>query len=554
MAKINGETIIARALKTQGVETIYGVVGIPVSGIAAAAQREGIRYYGMRHEMPATYAGQATGYLNGRIGVSLVVSGPGALNAVGAFANAWSNRWPLLMLGGASDATRADMGDFQEAEQVAAMAPYAKYARRAESTERLPLYVAEAVRKAINGTPGPSYLDLPGNIIFDEVDEEDVEWAPRVPDPPRLRADDSAVADALAALKTAEQPLIVIGKGVSFGRAEAEMRRFVEQTGIPYLAMPMARGILPDDHPQSIAAARSFVLKNTDLVFLAAARLNWMLHFGQPPRWRDDVRVVQLDSNPEEIGVNVPTEVGLVGDAKVTLGQLLDALDEEPWQFPQDSEWLQTVRSEARKNQELVEGMIGAGRDGEPFGYYTTLDIVRRLAPRDAVYVTEGEGTMAIGRTLLDNFAARQRLDAGSFGSMGLGHGFAVAAQVENPNQRVICVQGDSAFGFAGMECEVAVRHGLPITWVVVNNNGIGGTPLEHFERETLPPGGLNPGTRYDKVMEGLGGVGYHCETPEQIEAALEEALTLDGPSLIHVPIDPQAKRKPQEFRWLAPR
>ena len=373
MAMINGETIIARALKTQGVETIFGVVGIPVSGIATAAQHEGIRYYGMRHEMPATYAGQATGYLNGRIGVSLVVSGPGALNAVGAFANAWSNRWPLLMLGGASDSTRADMGDFQEAEQVAAMAPYAKYARRAESTERLPLYVAEAVRKAINGTPGPSYLDLPGNIIFDEVDEDSVEWAPRVPDPPRLRADDAAVQDALAALKTAEQPLIVIGKGIAFGRAEAEMRRFVEQTGIPYLAMPMARGVLPDDHPQSIAAARSFVLKNTDLAFLAAARLNWMLHFGQPPRWREDVRVVQLDSNPEEIGVNVPTEVGLVGDAKVTLGQLLDALDEEPWQFPQDSEWLQTVRSEARKNQELVNGMIGAGRDGEPFGYYTTL-------------------------------------------------------------------------------------------------------------------------------------------------------------------------------------
>ena len=204
------------------------------------------------------------------------------------------------------------------------------------------------------------------------------------------------------------------------------MRRFVEQTGIPYLAMPMARGVIPDDHPQSIAAARSFVLKNADLVFLAGARLNWMLHFGQPPRWRPDLRVIQLDSNPEEIGVNVPAEVGLVGDAQVALGQLLDALEAEPWRFPPDSEWLQTVRAEARRNRELVEGMIGAGRDGEPFGYYTALDLVRKAAPRDAVYVTEGEGTMAIGRTLLDNFAPRQRLDAGSFGSMGPPrHGFA---------------------------------------------------------------------------------------------------------------------------------
>ena len=552
MAAINGEAIIAKALKTQGVETMYGVIGIPVGGIAAAAQREGIRYFGMRHEMPATYAAQATGYLNGRLGVGLVVSGPGALNAVGAFANAWSNRWPLLLLGGASDSARTDMGDFQESDQVAAMAPYAKYAKRVESTERLPLYIAEAVRKAINGAPGPAYLDLPGNLIFAELDEDDVQWAPRVPDPPKLRVDNADIEGALAALRSAEQPLIVVGKGIAFGRAEDEMRRFVEQTGIPYLAMPMAKGVISDDHPQAIAAARSFVLQNADVVFLAGARLNWMLHFGKAPRWREDVRVIQLDSNPEEIGVNVAAEVALVGDAKVALGQLLDALDAEPWQFPQDSEWLQSVHSEARKNEDAVAAMVG--NNGEPLGYYTTLEEVKAAAPRDAFYVTEGEGTMAIGRTVLDSYLPRHRLDAGSFGSMGLGHGFAIAAQVEHPDQRVICVQGDSAFGFAGMECEVAVRHKLPITWVILNNNGIGGARPELFEHEHLPPGGLNPGTRYDLVMEGLGGKGYHCESAEQVRAALEEALTLDGPSLIHVPIDPQASRKPQQFGWLAPR
>ena len=487
MAAINGEAIIVKALKTQGVETMYGVIGIPVGGIAAAAQREGIRYFGMRHEMPATYAAQATGYLNGRLGVGLVVSGPGALNAVGAFANAWSNRWPLLLLGGASDSVRTDMGDFQESDQVAAMAPYAKYAKRVESTERLPLYIAEAVRKAINGAPGPAYLDLPGNLIFAELDEDDVQWAPRVPDPPKLRVDNADIDGALAALRSAEQPLIVVGKGIAYGRAEDEMRRFVEQTGIPYLAMPMAKGVIPDDHAQAIAAARSFVLQNADVVFLAGARLNWMLHFGKAPRWREDVRVIQLDSNPEEIGVNVAAEVALVGDAKVALGQLLDALDAEPWQFPQDSEWLQSVHSEARKNEDAVAAMVG--NDGEPLGYYTTLEEVRAAAPRDAFYVTEGEGTMAIGRTVLDSYLPRHRLDAGSFGSMGLGHGFAIAAQVEHPDQRVICVQGDSAFGFAGMECEVAVRHKLPITWVVLNNNGIGGARPELFEHEHLPPG-----------------------------------------------------------------
>ena len=199
------------------------------------------------------------------------------------------------------------MGDFQEAEQVAAMAPYAKYAKRVEKAERLPIYIAEAVKKSLMGVPGPSYLDLPGDIITAEVEESDVQWAERVPDPPRLMSDPNDVRAAIEAIKTAEQPLVIFGKGIAASRAESEMRQFVEKTGIPYLAMPMAKGIIPDDHELASAAARSFVLSNTDLIFLAGARLNWMLHFGLPPRFRPDVRVVQLDFNPEEISVNVDT-------------------------------------------------------------------------------------------------------------------------------------------------------------------------------------------------------------------------------------------------------
>ena len=552
MGEISGAEIIARSLKTQGLATMYGVVGIPVSGIATAAQREGIHYYGMRHEMPATYAAQATGYMTGRPGVAIVVSGPGVLNAAGAYSNAWSNRWPLLLLGGASDSNRMGMGDFQEAEQVAALAPYSKWAIRVESMERLPQYIAEAYRKALAPPAGPVYLDLPGNYIMGSTDEDKVEWAPHVPSPQRLPSDPKSIEQALEVLKGAEQPLIIVGKGMAFGRAEAEIQRFVEATGIPYLAMPMAKGVIPDDHDQSVAAARSFVLQNADVVFLAGARLNWQLHFGLPPRFRPDVKIIQLDNNPGEIGVNVPAAAALIGDGKVTLGQLLDKLDEQPWQFPQDSEWLQTVRANARENEELVSGMVG--HDGEPIGYYTTLMEVKNAAPRDVVYVTEGEGTMAIARTVLDTYHPRHRLDAGSFGSMGLGHGFAIAAAVENPGKRVICVQGDSAFGFGGMEVEVATRYKLPITWVIVNNNGIGGSPVERFKGEHLPPNALTPGLHYEKVMEGMGGKGYYATSAEEIRAALKDALTLDGPSLIHVPIDPASKRKPQKFGWLAAR
>ena len=549
MAKIKGHQIIAKALKTQGVENMYGVVGIPVNIIADSSQREGINYIGMRHEMPATYAAQASSYLSGRIGAALVVSGPGALNAVGAFANAWSNRWPLLLLGGAGEANGVDMGFFQEAEQVAAMAPYAKYAKRVEKAERLPIYIAEAVKKSLMGVPGPSYLDLPGDIITAEVEESDVQWAERVPDPPRLMSDPNDVRAAIEAIKTAEQPLVIFGKGIAASRAESEMRQFVEKTGIPYLAMPMAKGIIPDDHELASAAARSFVLSNTDLIFLAGARLNWMLHFGLPPRFRPDVRVVQLDFNPEEISVNVDTEVALIGDAKQTLGQMLDVLEQDPWEFPQDSEWLQSVRAEARQNAEAIQSMYDD--HSTPLQYYPALKSIDDALERDAIIVAEGASTMDISRTVLNNYEARTRLDAGSFGSMGLGHGFAVAAQVEYPDRRVLCLQGDGAFGFAGTECEVAVRYNLPITWVVFNNGGIGGHTQEQIDSGTVPPGAMSPGARYDLMMEGLGGKGYQAETIDELNAALADAIKLGGPSLINVPIAPDAKRKPQKFGWL---
>ncbi|MDP2328667.1 MAG: thiamine pyrophosphate-binding protein [Dehalococcoidia bacterium] len=549
MAEIDGQTIIARALKQQGVEAMFGVVGIPVTGIAAAAQREGIKYVGMRHEMPATYAAQAVSYLGGRMGAALAVSGPGVLNAVAAFANAWSNRWPMILIGGSYEQTGHLMGFFQEADQLSALKPYAKYAERVERLERIPIYVAEAVKKALHGVPGPAYLELPGDIITAKIDESKVEWAPRVPDPKRTLSDPADVEAAIAALKTAQQPLIIVGKGVAASRAEVEIRAFVEKTGIPYLAMPMAKGLIPDDHDQSAAAARSFVLQNADLIFLVGARLNWMLHFGLPPRFRPDVRVVQLDFNPEEIGINVPTEVGMIGDAKATLSQLLDVLDRDGWRFPDDSEWVRTVSAEARQNAEAVQAMMQ--EDTQPLGYYRALRSIDERLPKDAIFVAEGASTMDISRTVINQYLPRTRLDAGSFGSMGLGHGFAIGAATQFPGKRVICLQGDGAFGFAGTECEVAVRYNLPITWIVFNNGGIGGHRAELFERDQKPVGGMSLGARYDILMQGLGGASFNATNADELDAAIEAALKIDGPSLINVPLDPDAKRKPQKFGWL---
>jgi 2-hydroxyacyl-CoA lyase 1 len=548
MAEISGAQIIARSLKTQGVDAMYGVVGIPVAQIAGAAKAEGIKYVGMRHEMPATYAAQATSYLTGRLGASLVVSGPGALNATAAFANAWSNRWPMIMLGGAGETTRIGMGDFQEADLLTPVLPYAKFARSAQSIERLPALIAEAARKALHGTPGPSFLDLPGDMIAGSVEEDTVQWVPRVPDAPRPQADPQSVEAALEALKSAESPLVIIGKGVAWSRAEEEVKLFVEETGLPYLAMPMAKGILPDTHDQAAAAARSYVLQNADLIFLVGARLNWMLHYGMPPRFREDVRVVQLDINSEEIGVNVAAEVGLVGDAKATMAQLLDSLDQDPWKFPDDSEWTQSVKAEAARNGESVQAMMDD--DSTPMGYYRGLKEIRDAIPEDTIIVAEGASTMDISRTVLDNFLPRHRLDAGSFGSMGLGHGFAIAAQVVHPDKKVLALQGDAAFGFAGMEVEVAVRHKLPITWVVFVNNGIGGNDVD-MDTAMQSPGAFVPNARYDKVIEAFGGKGYHVETPDEFAAALKDAVASDETCLINVALDPAAQKKPQKFAWL---
>ena len=551
MGELTGEQIIAKALKTQGVEHGFGVVGIPVGGIAGAMMKEGISYHGMRHEMPATYAAQAVSYLSGNVGVALAVSGPGVLNAAGAYANAWSNRWPMLLLGGSYERSGHMQGFFQETDQLTALRPYSKFAERVEDPYRLPVYIAEAIKKATHGTPGPAYLDLPGDVIQNSFDEDKVIWAPKVLSPRKTLSDPTDVEAAITAIKTAEQPLVIFGKGVNNADAAAEMREFVERTGVPYLAMPMAKGIIPDDHPQSAAAARSFILQNADLIVLVGARLNWMLHFGLPPRFREDVRVIQLDFNPEEIGVNVATEVALIGDAKLTLGQMIDVLDRDPWQFPQDSEWLNEVGVKVRENLETVEGM--KQEESSPLGYYRALRSIDERLPDDIVFVSEGASTMDISRTVVNQMQPRTRLDASSYGSMGLGHGFAIAAAVQS-GKRVICLQGDAAFGFAGTECEVAVRHNLPITWIVFNNGGIGGNDPENYagaKSGYLPPGAMSFAARYDIMMEGLGGKGFNANNSEELDACIDEALKLDGPSLINVPLAPDAKKKPQKFAWL---
>lgn len=549
MAEIDGARLVARCLKQQGVDELFGVVGVPVTGIAAAAPSEGIRYVGMRHEQAAGYAAQAISYMKGRIGACIVVSGPGMTNAISAVGNAWSNCWPMLLIGGSSNQILNHMGDFQDAPQVDVAKPFCKWVGQAERVEAIPRYLATAVRHAISGRPGPVYLDLPGDIISAKIDESQITYPPRVEAPTTPQVDPALIKKAIAAFKSARNPLAIIGKGAAWAQAEEQVRRFIDETQMPFLPSPMGKGVVPDDHPLSVAAGRSFALQNADLVFLVGARLNWIMHFGLPPRFNKDVRVVQLDIAAEEIGTNVPAEVGLVGDAKGVMAQMVAELEENPWKIAADSPWRQALVKEISEKRAATVPLLESTE--LPMNYYRPLKVLQDALPRDAIIVTEGASTMDISRQVLDNYEPRKRLDAGSWGTMGVGPGFAIAAQVANPGKRVIALEGDAAFGFDGLEVEVAVRHKLPITWIVFNNNGIGGGPSSLPTEGPLPPGAFTPNARYDKIIEAFGGKGYHVETPEAFKAALDESFASGATTLINVMLNPQARRRPQQFAWL---
>ena len=548
MATVSGATLMARSLKQQGVDYMFGIVGFPVQGVASEAQQAGIEFIGMRNEQAASYAAHAAGYLTGRPQACLTVSGPGVIHAFAGLANAQQNCWPMILIGGASPVYQNGMGAFQEERQVELAKPYCKYAHAIEHAERIPFYVAEAVRHSLYGRPGAAYLDFPDDIIRAEVEETEPTVA-RVEDPPRSFADPQAIEEALSVLESAERPLVVVGKGMAWSRAEDEVRAFIERTQLPFLASPMGKGILPDDDPLSVGAARSTALREADVVFLMGARLNWIMHFGLPPRFAENVRVIQLDISPEEIGRNVPTEVALVGDGKAITQQINTALTQRQWFYPAETDWRSTLQAKANENAEMVKGM--AEDDSTPMNYYRAFRDIEDWLPEDAIIIGEGASTMDIGRTQMMNRLARHRLDAGTYGTMGVGLGFAIAAAVTNPGKPVVSVQGDSAFGFSGMEIETIVRYNLPIKLIVLNNGGIGGGigPLEKGRR--VPPSILTYGARYDGMLEALGGKGMYVSDPADLRSALDEIMEFDGPAMINVPLNPRAGRKPQKFGWL---
>src|SRR3989454_9450604 len=393
---------------------------------------------------------------------------------------------------------------------------------------------------------------MPNDIIPAKIDESRVDEPARCPDPPRTQAMPDDVERALDVLRSAERPLVIVGKGMAYSRAEDEVRKFIERTKVPFLASPMGKGVMPDTHPLSVGAARSHALQNADVVVLMGARLNWIMHFGLPPRFNKDVRIIELDIAPEQIGQNAPAAVALVGDGKAIVGQLNQALEQREWVYPRDAPWHAAIAEKAEANAAQIAPQLVD--DTAPANYYRALRDVAAWAPEDAIIIGEGASTMDIGRTQLLNARPRHRLDAGRYGTMGLGMGLVIAASVVHPDKPIISVSGDSAIGFSGMEMETVCRYQLPVKIVVFNNGGIGPgmTEIPDNPLQNLKPNALIYGARYDKGMEAFGGKGFFVENPKDLKAALEAAMAYHGPALVNVMISQGSGRKPRQFRWHA--
>jgi 2-hydroxyacyl-CoA lyase 1 len=358
------------------------------------------------------------------------------------------------------------------------------------------------------------------------------------------------VEAALDLLEKAERPLVLVGKGMAWSRAENEVREFIDRTQLPFVRSPMGKGVVPDDHPLSVAAARTLALQQADVVFLMGARFNWIFHFGLPPRFAKDLKVIQLDISPEEIGHNKKTQVPLVGDGKSIMAQLNKALANRQWFHPQDTPWRKALAEKQAANAAQIKPQIDD--DAAPANYYRALRDVAAWMPRNAVLSAEGAGTMDIGLTQLNVSDARSCLNAGTYGTMGVGLGHAIAACVVHPDRPVIHLSGDSAIGFSGMEMETLVRYNLPAKIVVLNNGGIGpGMPnIPENPMFNMKPNALIYGARYDRIMEELGGKGFFVEDPKDLRLALDEAMKFPGPALVNVVLSQEATRKAQQFKW----
>src|SRR6266851_972439 len=540
----DGFHLVIDALKLNGITTIYGVPGIPITDLGRMAQAEGIRVLSFRHEQNAGYAAAIAGFLTKKPGICLTVSAPGFLNGLTALAHATTNCFPMILISGSSEREIVDLqqGDYEEMDQLAIAKPLCKAAFRVLHAADIGIGLARAIRAAVSGRPGGVYLDLPAKLFSQVMDADaGAKSLVKVIDsaPAQLPAP-AAVKRALDVLKSAKRPLIILGKGAAYAQADDAIRALVEKSGIPFLPMSMAKGLLPDTHPQCAGAARSTVLKDSDVVMLIGARLNWLLSHGKGKSWGEaPKKFIQIDIEPKEMDSNVEIVAPVVGDIGSCVSALLEGIDGK-WPAP-PADWTGAVK--AKRDENVAKMAPRLMNNASPMDYHGALGALRTIVKErpDAILVNEGANTLDLARGVIDMYRPRKRLDVGTWGVMGIGMGYAIAAAIET-GKPVLAVEGDSAFGFSGMEVETICRYNLPVCVVIFNNDGIyRGTDVNPTGGSDVAPTVFVKGARYDKMMEAFGGIGVHATTPDELKRAVNAAMDSGKPTLINAAIDPAA-------------
>jgi len=544
-AQTDGFHLVIDALKLNGIDTIFCLPGIPITDLTRMSQSEGMRVIAFRHEQHAGNAAAAAGFLTGKPGICLTVSAPGFLNGLTALANATTNCFPMILISGSSEREIVDLqqGDYEEMDQLAIAKPLCKAAYRVLHAEDIGVGIARAIRAALSGRPGGVYLDLPAKLFAQTLDAQvGRQSLIKVVDPaPRQIPAADSVQRALSLLKGAKRPLILLGKGAAYAQADADVRALVERSGIPYLPMSMAKGLLPDTHALCASAARSYVLAEADVVMLVGARLNWLLSHGKGKTWGAPTpkQFIQIDIAPTEIDSNVAIAAPVIGDIGSCVSALVAGMGSQ-WAKP-PAEWTGAVAE--RKDKNLSKMAATLALNPSPMSFQSALGAVRDIvkAHPDAILVNEGANTLDFTRSIVDMYQPRKRLDVGTWGIMGIGMGFSVAAAVVT-GKPVIAIEGDSAFGFSGMEVETICRYRLPVCVVVFNNNGVyRGTDVNAGGGPDVAPTVFVKDARYEQMMQAFGGVGVRATTPAELSKAMSEAIASGKPTLINAVIDETA-------------
>lgn len=558
--QVTGMYILAQALRRVGLDTVYGLVGIPVTEAAYGMQKCDVKFVGFRFEQQAGMAAATHGYLTKKPGVLLTVSSLGFINGLTATANATVNCYPMIQISGASDPTMVDMnmGTYEQLDQLNTARPLVKAAFRCSHAKDIPSAVARAYRAAVSGRPGGVYIDMTTPALAEVMDASEAEKLFYEPvdiySPVAPNAD--AVKRAAELLVNAKRPAILLGKGAAYAQAEKQVKELVEKYNIPYLPMSMAKGLMPDKGPLSALSCRSDIMEKADVVLIVGARLNWMLSFGRG-KWNPDTKFIQLDVEPQEIDVNVPVAAPVVGDICLSLDAILAALEGRKMQA--DPTWVTSLQAETKVKNEKFAKRLADAATVSPMNHWSALSAIKPILESnpDIILVNEGANTLDDTRDAVDMSLPRHRIDCATWAIMGMGMGSAVGAAVATGKQ-VVAVEGDSAFGFSGMDFATICRFKLPVTVVIFNNGGIynniGVNPSTDPAIEHDPaPTTLDLNARYNKIGEAFGAANYYVTTPEELTAALKESIASKAPAIIDVQLAGDAGKESGHIGYLNP-